>query len=130
MKKYIPIITVIVLIVVSVVFINNTPEKVSLSSDEAHIKYEYQDKVISCNVSNDESDIILKAFDGKILVKDSPSCGFTEDVCIMFGDKMFYLACDGCPIIKHNEKYFTVSSSEIDEIHQIFKGYGGTFPCI
>lgn len=99
-------------------------------SNEAEIVYVYGDKNITEELSKDDLIIIKDIINGKQLYKDEPSCGFDENISLRFDKNIFSVACDGCPIIKYNNKYFNVSDLQIEEIHNIMKKYGAKFPCV
>lgn len=96
----------------------------------AKIVYKYDDKNINESLNEDESLIIKDIFNGKELFYDNPSCGFNANISLSFDNKTFMIACDGCSIIKYNNKYFNVSDSQIEQIHNIMQKYGAKFPCI
>ncbi len=83
------------------------------------------------------SDIELAAikaiFNRKKLFKDSPSCGFSEEVSIKFNQaQTFCIARDACPIIYWKEKdmYFKLSEEEKAELYKILESYDFYFPCV
>lgn len=56
--------------------------------------------------------------------KKKPDCTFTDEFMFTMNGEAYYIAQDGCPIIKHNDKYYTTSVSDRMIINSIFKTYG------
>ena len=80
---------------------------------------------------NDEDTQALKdILSGKWSYIDSPSCGFNEEITVEFGDSVFMPACDGCAIVKHGNKYITLSKYERDKLDDILSKYGILFPIV
>ena len=77
---------------------------------------------------------VKKIFHNKKLYRDNPSCGFSEDVSIVFddGEQIFEPACDGCGIVywKNKNKYFLLTDEETTIIHGILQTYNLKFPCV
>lgn len=123
--------TGIVFSLILFVFCSCNLNKVNIpDSSTAKIVYKYNDKNINESLNEDESLIIKDIFNDKELFYDNPSCGFNANISLSFDDKTFMIACDGCSIIKYNNKYFNVSDSQIEQIHNIIQKYGAKFPCI
>lgn len=80
------------------------------------------------------ADFILKTlFDGKIMYRDNPSCGFSETVSIIFDQKQtFCIAQDNCPIVywKEKNRYITLSEDEKNQLRDPLEPYGFCFPCL
>lgn len=107
------------------------PKNVNISNDlQGNIKYIYNDKNISASMSKDDSQTIINIINGSECHNDNPSCGFDGNISFSFGSDIFLPACDGCPIIKYCNKYFNVSKSEIEQIHNIMAKHGAKFPCV
>lgn len=95
--------------------------------------FKYENKDIRENLNAEELETIKKLFDGKLLYSGSPSCGFSEDIALIFdGDKVFSLACDGCAVIyfEASKKYFKLKSNEYERLKAILCAHGFVFPCI
>lgn len=106
-------------------------EKIRISEDlQSSIKFIYNDKNINTQMDKEDSDAVVDIFNNKECFTDNPSCGFDGNISLTFGTDTFMVACDGCSIIKHNNKYFNVSDSEIRQIHRIMRKYGARFPCV
>jgi hypothetical protein len=126
---FIVVITV-VLLVKNVFFIKTH----TLGYKNAHIKYHYLKKNINETLSETDSEEIKKILNNRILYTDNPSCGFVKDISLQFNDGkfIFSIACDGDPIFKDEKtgKYFNVSEEERNQIDNILKKYGATFPAV
>lgn len=108
-----------------------SPNEINIvNSNEAKIVYIYGDKNILEKLNEDDLLTIENIINGKQLYQDEPSCGFDENISLHFNNNIFSVACDGCPIIKYNNKYFSVSDSQIEQIHNIMEKYGAEFPCV
>lgn len=131
MKKRIIISIISVVILIGGYFmLNILSPKISILDTNARLNYVYNDKNINVNLSADEIKTIKDMFNGKRLYNDNPSCGFTENVSISFDGMIFCVACDTCPIIKWENKYFRISEEDREIINRIFEKYGGSFPCV
>jgi uncharacterized protein YbbK (DUF523 family) len=106
--------------------------RVNIKTSEAVLVFQYVDKDIKVQLTEEEAAEVKKMFNGKILYYDNPSCGFGEDVSIRFGDQIFSIACDGCPGAKLENKglYIYMTQKDKDRIVEIFEKYGGSFPCV
>ena len=112
------------ILIASCMKVNNIPDT------NAVLVFKYSDKNIEVALSSDESKTIKGIFDQKRLYADNPSCGFSEDISIRFGDLVFCVACDGCATVRLNDRFFSVSDSDRAVIDQLFEKYGGFFPCV
>jgi len=132
MKKriIISIIAIVILIIGGYFMLNILSPKVSILGTNARLTYIYSDKNIDISLSAEESETIKNMFNGKKTYSDNPSCGFTEDVSIRFDNLIFCIACDQCPIVKLEGKYFKISKADREVINLIFEKYGGSFPCV
>ena len=124
----------VVAVLVGVVCIYVFTHRVDVDKVEnVKIKFVYSDNDINVEMSRDDMDKIKNIFDGKIKVKDNPSCGFDESISVQLGvDQTFCPAQDGCPIVylKEENVYIRLSESEIEELHNILGKYGMYFPCV
>lgn len=96
------------------------------------VRFQYEKENVTRQVDGQDLNMIKSFFNDKKLYKDNPSCGFTENVSIQFNKQIYCFACDGCPIIywKNENKYFSLSSEELNKLHIILNKYGFRFPCI
>ena len=115
----------VAIVLVSCSRIGNIPDMAN-----AVLTFKYNDSNIEVSLSEKESKTIRSIFYGRNLYTDTPSCGFSEEVSIRFGDMVFCIACDNCAIIRYNDRYFSVSDNDREVINSIFEKYGGFFPCI
>lgn len=99
---------------------------------EAVLRFVYGEESLSQVLTPEEVEQMAERFDQKILLTDSPSCGFDEDISITIDGQVFAVARDNCGIIQHRDsgRYFSVSEEDIAFIHALFEQYGGDFPCI
>ena len=99
---------------------------------EAVLRFVYGEDSISQVLTPEEVEQVAEIFDQEILLTDSPSCGFDEDISITIDGQVFAVARDNCGIIQHCDsgRYFSVSEEDIAFIHALFEQYGGDFPCI
>ncbi len=96
----------------------------------AFLTYIYDNKNINTELTDEESNTIRQMFNGKELYNDSPSCGFSENISIRFGNYTYCIANDRCGVIKVGFQYFNISDNERDELEKILKSYGADFPCV
>ncbi len=96
---------------------------------KATLIYIYDNKNINTELTDEESDTIRQMFDGKDLYSDNPSCGFSENISVRFGNYTYCIANDSCGIIKVGFQYFNISDKEREELEKILKSYGAEFPC-
>jgi uncharacterized protein YbbK (DUF523 family) len=106
--------------------------KVIIKSSEAVLVYQYDSKDIKVQLTEEEAAEVKKMFNWKILLFDEPSCGYSEDVSIRFGDQIFSIAGDGCPgvMLENKGMYVYTSEKDTEKIHELFEKYGGSFPCV
>ncbi|MDR0813968.1 MAG: hypothetical protein LBO63_08265 [Oscillospiraceae bacterium] len=103
---------------------------VNIRTSDANIRYKYNGLELDVQITEEESRILKKIFNGKIPLLGNPSCGFSEDISVYFEKQVFCIARDKCPIIKYKGKYFSVSEKSRAVIEGIFEKYGGEFPCV
>lgn len=132
MKKYIIILAVaVVFFAVGGYMIRNILSPgVNIPDANAVLNFVYSDKNINVTLNEEESTTIKDMFDRKRLYKDNLACGFTESVSISFDGMVFCVACDMCPIIKFDNKFFRISEKDREILNLIFEKYGGFFPCV
>lgn len=101
--------------------------------ESGKVSFVYGDSNILENLSDKDCNIIKDMFDNKKLYKDNPSCGFSENIAIVFDDsKVFCIANDECPIIYYQNKnlFFDLSNKENELLRNILTQYGLYFPCV
>ena len=131
-KLFMVIGVLLVFILGGIIIFNFFPQETNIETSFAVLTYKYSDKNICVNLSNEDSQILKAIFNNKKLYSDNPSCGFTPNISIRFGDDVFSIACDNCPIIRldNKNKYLKVSSEERETINKIFDKFGAKFPCL
>lgn len=128
-KKHIILFAVFALIALAFFWFN--PFRVYLYYDsEANIVFNYGKSSINAEVSTDDAVVLRAILNGRLTFYDEPSCGFTDDVSIRFGDKVFCPACDGCPTVKYRDKYLGLTDSANKQLRDIMGKYGVYFPCV
>jgi hypothetical protein len=120
------------LLVVLMVFSFSSCSKVEVAEGEIIAVFQYGDAEISKPLSDEDSEIVRKIFDGKRLFSDSPSCGFDENVALIIDGNTYCIACDTCGVIYNVEKdkYFNLNDKENETLRNLLCEYGFTFPCV
>ena len=128
LKKCCIVLPLMILVMIFLGACNNTT---NISEDSiGQLHYNYNNEHISVILTKFENDIVKDIFNKKKLYFDDPSCGFDKSISIEFDDNYYCIACDSCGIVKLNDKYFNISTAERSKIEEIFKKYGGEFPCV
>ena len=123
---------IVVVGIFAVSYIKNAKVNMNFAK-EAETCFIYDSANILHRLNDKELDLLKSIFDDKIMHRDYPSCGFSEDVSIKFNDSQtFCIACDTCPIIywKEKNKYFKLSENEKAKLYNLLKPYGFVFPCL
>ena len=136
MKKIImitvPTILVIVLICIVGIFLSKRVTDFSFAESGTAV-FQYADNNIYESLSAEEIRLLQNIFSGKIMYRDSPACGFSEKIAIVFnGSQTLCFACDGCPIVywKEQDMYFKLTEENQRSIMDILQKYGFYFPCV
>jgi hypothetical protein len=130
--KLIPIILIILVIIVFIFF----QKKIEIpESSEVILIYNYIDIKIYENIYDKNEIIELKALLNGNVIKDNPSCGFSESISITFaGNKNLVLcpALDGCNLIRigTTNKYINISQKNRLKLNEYLKKYGFNFPSV
>ena len=128
LKKCCIVLPLMILVMIFLGACNNTT---NISVDSiGQLNYNYNNEHISVILTKFENDIVKDIFNKKKLYFDEPSCGFDKSISLEFDDNYYCIACDSCGIVKLNDKYFNISTAERSKIEEIFKKYGGEFPCV
>lgn len=133
MKKKIFLIISIIIIVGVIIFLfyNLNSNKIDISDNAtAKVTYVYEGKNVNESLTPKETQTIKNIFNDKELLADNPSCGFDDNISLRFDNNIFAIACDACPIIRYNNKYFYVTDEEIGQIHTIMEKHGAKFPYV
>ncbi len=132
MKKSIIFIVVIaiIFIVVHCFFIKRV-ETSRFSKGKVVFKYDKTD--VYEPLAIEDVELLKELIENKYLYKDSPSCGFSENISVVFEEtEVFSIACDGCPIVyyQNKDRYFKLSKAENEELKTILLKYNFSFPCL
>ena len=126
----------IILLIMLVMILLCACGKTSVDKDsEVTLIFIYEDDNISVTLNADEAEQVLKILDGNAYASrfsGIPSCGFTENISLKAGNRVFAIACDTCNCMQDmsNLKYFDIPTDDMAYIHALFDKYGGYFPCI
>ncbi len=110
--------------------------KVKINSDsDVTLAFIYGDKNINTTLTKEESEKVIDILDGSSYsprFSGTPSCGFSKDISLKVGGKIFAIANDTCNQVKDmkNLKFFSIPKEDMDYIHSLFESYGGHFPCV
>ncbi len=145
-KKTIIVIAVVLVAVVIFGLLLNTfvcrrTQKLS-TQDQGQYIYSYIDTTITCTsddnnlnkkVNEDSSRVLQGIFNKIVKVEMESQCKVSGDiyVTIPISDeevKTYYLADDGCNIVKYNNEYYRISVSDRFIVNDIFEKYGVTLP--
>ena len=131
MKKYI-VLGSSLLLVLLMIFSFSSCYKGEVAEGDIIAVFRYGDADITTPLSDEDSAIVQKIFDGKSLFSDSPSCGFSENVALIIGGNTYCIACDSCGKIYsvEEDKYLNLSDEENKTLRNMLCEYGFTFPCI
>ncbi len=105
---------------------------VEITDGEVIAVFQYGDADISKKLSDQDCESVKEIFHGKRLFRDSPSCGFSENVALIIGGNTYCIARDSCGVIYdvHKGMYFHLSDSENETLRTILGECGFVFPCI
>ena len=131
--KIVVVILVVLVFITAVVMIANKKNTIELEAkDGAVLQYQYKGVEFTQELQSVDAEEIKSIINRKRIHKDNPSCGFSESISIHIGIRTFCVAQDSCGILQvgKEKKYIYISDSERKKINEIFRKYGGTFPCI
>lgn len=123
----------LVIIISAICFALFLQPQVELDAPNSAIaRFKHNESNIQAELSAEHTKQIVSIFQGKKLRKNSPSCGFTEDVSVKIDDKTFCIACDTCRIVYllEDDRYFHLSDTENSSLREILTYYGFELPCI
>jgi len=130
--KYIPIVSIVTAVAAILFFI--LPRKIEIpESSEVILVYNYLDIKIYENIYDKSAIRELKMLFNGTVIKDSPSCGFSENISITFIGKNKLMLCpalDGCPLIRigTTDKYLIISQETRTQLDAFLERYGFKFP--
>ena len=134
MKKVLVLVTSIAIIAVFCFAFNMFTNRVDMDfATEAEACFVYEDADVLQPLSAEELQSVKAIFDGKKMYKDNPSCGFSEDISIIFNkSQTFCLARDNCAIVywQEEDKYIKLSEEEQAQLYDLLEVYGFIFPCV
>lgn len=98
----------------------------------AELRYQIGGETVSTEISDNDTQHIRSILSNRILYRDNPSCGFTQNVSISFDGKVYCFACDGCSIIQDFDagRYFSLDDTLYKTVIEILSKYGLSLPCI
>ena len=90
---------------------------------------------IQVTLTVDEAARVIDILDGNTYAPaftGVPACGFSEDISLTVGGRIYAIARDTCSTVKDcgKDKYFSTRDDEMTYIHTLFDKYGGYFPCV
>lgn len=132
-KQIIVILIILVILIASAVWFLLARRVDVTFANTGETIFRYGKNNVVMEIKKEDILSMKKIFNGKLLYKDGPSCGFTEDIAIVLDDSMtFCIARDTCPIIyfKEENMYFRITDEEQMELYRILGGYGFVFPCV
>ena len=133
-KRILAFLGIIVLILIISLGFFYSPKIVRLKNIEsvkAIYTYYGADKI--SDLSSEEVLLIQRLFNNKIATRDTLYCGFGKDVCIVIDNKTtFCFAGDMCPIVywAEQDRYFSMSEKEYEELLALLEKHGFDFPCV
>ena len=136
MKKKYLILIIFVFVLVSVVLgiMHFSVRKTNMEfAKEAEVCFIYGDVTTSQYLEDKDLETLKEIFDDKRMYKDTPSCGFSEDISVRFNQSQtFCVARDTCPIVywKEEDRYIRLTEEEKGVLYNLLGTYGFTFPCV
>lgn len=122
-----------VILAVLLLFSAGCAKTETIDFSQATLKFIYADREIVQVLDADDTAKIAEMFSSRIADRSSiPSCGFDEDISITFGDRVFAIAGDDCPVVKDcaKDSHFYITEADKAYLVSLFEEYGGFFPCV
>lgn len=136
MKRWLLFLTIVFLvvaiIVLPIVFLKNKQVNIEYTKC-ADVRFVNGDVNIACSLDGEEVEILKSIFSKKLMYTDNPTCGFSEDVSIVFDKtQTFCIARDTCPIVfwKEKDRYISLTEVEQAQLYMVLEKHGCFFPCI
>lgn len=105
-----------------------------IDTDIIMVNYSYNDISIDEKLLDEDAKIVREILNHRILYRDNPSCGFSEEISIKLnsGDRIFCMSLDDCPVFKDvsSGKYFSISEKKYIKFCEVMEKYGVTFPAL
>lgn len=100
--------------------------------DTAVARFNYGDKDIEMEMSENDYKVVAEVLNGKELIEDVLECSFDENISIVIDDNHYCIARDTCGIVyvKEEDKYLNLSEEENNRLRELLESYGFTFPCL
>lgn len=131
---FIGIIVILSLVIIgSLIFITNAKKTNTINYSTGVTIFNYNGKTTTKELTNEDLETITCIFNNKRMFSDTPSCGFSENIAIIFDETdCFCIACDSCPIIyfKNKNLFFKLTEHENNILKEILIKYGFQFPCV
>jgi hypothetical protein len=134
MKIYIPILIIsMILVIIVIIFL---PKSIEIpETSEVILVYNYDDKKIYEIINNKNEIMELKTLLKGNVIKDNPSCGFSEDISITFTGENNLMLCpalDSCGIIRigTTNRYINISENNRKKLELFLGKYGFKFPSV
>lgn len=121
MKKAIWVVGALLPVVVILGLIGLRADSVHVGAQEAEACFRYGKTDVLQRLDGADLVELAAIVDGKRLYRDSPSCGFDENVSVRFGAQTFCIARDPCPILYYKEKnrYIRLSEKEKTRLYEL-----------
>lgn len=133
-KLTIIVISICILAIIIIAFIGfGTKRCVMDFATEGKAVFRYGDSDVSVSISNEHLTAIKAIFNNKVMYRDTPSCGFSEDVAVVLNESQtFCIARDTCPVVywKEQGRYISLCKEEKEELYRILEEYDFIFPCV
>lgn len=99
------------------------------------LSFVHEEKNIKVTLEEEEAQKVIAIFDEKEydpFTWTVPSCGYSPDISLTVGYRVFGLASDTCNgILDYSGlRYFSIPEEDLQYLHSLFEKYGGYFPCI
>ena len=105
------------------------------NSDDVILTFDCDGENIQATLTEEEAARVIDILDGNTYAPaftGVPACGFSEDISLTVGGRIYAIAQDTCSTVKDcgKDKYFSIRDQEAAYIHILFEKYGGYFPCV
>lgn len=136
MKKalFIGIIVILSLVIIgSLIFVVSAKKTNTINYSAGETVFDYNGKTIADKLTDEDLETITYMFNNKRMFSDTPSCGFSENIAIIFDETDYFcIACDSCPIVyfKNENLFFKLTENENTVLKKILIKYGFEFPCV
>lgn len=135
-KRKFLVLIVLILVLVSVILgiMHFSIRKTNMEFvKEAEVCFIYGEVTTSQYLEDNEVETLKEIFGDKRMYKDTPSCGFSEDISVRFNQSQtFCIARDSCPIVywMEEDRYIRLTEEEKVLLYNLLEPYGFEFPCV